>query len=383
MQAQELSLKKIINYVRVHHPHYKALEEESIALEAKAKAEYARSQSSLSLSAAQAKPDGADSGREYSASVMMPLDIAGTRGLEMESADLVTEATLLKKQIALFAFGNRVRNLYHQSCLDRERVRLFEESLRAFDKLLYKKRIAYKYHEVSKKELLQIEMEHNLLKERVVSMHSQYETSRSALLNLTNMPKDSDSSLECKDLYPIKAKIKIENEPFLLSNLSYQKEIEALAVKYRRYSRFSDPVGLSVGYDDEIDTKRYGVGVEIPLSFTSERNQQQRLYLLHDKKVKKSHHMAWLLEANAKKEQLYARLRNDYRKIKALDENMHRYENELMPLIEKSFQMGESSLIEYLMGRSKLLEISVELIESKQNYYQSLFDLYTLIETER
>ena len=383
MQAQEISLHQIINYMRVHHPHYKALEEESIALEAKVNAEYARELSSFSVDAAQSDPDEGDSGMEYSGSLTIPLDLMGTRNLSLQSGMLQTEAELLKKQVALFAFGNRVRNLYHQSCLDKANVVLHEKSLASFEKLYRKKKIAYKYSEISKKELLQIEMERNLLVQQLNALKERYQTSKSALLNLTDMPDNTQQTLECKDLFPIKANIQIDNKPFLLSNLAYKKEQEALKKKYDRYTKFSDPMALSLNYDDELDTKRYGVGIEVPLGFTSQRNEQKRLYLSTQQGVLKYHHNAWLLEANAKRERTVADLKSNYHQIKALEENIQKYEKELMPLIEKSFQMGESSLIEYLLGHQKLLKMSVDLIHSKQNYYQNLFTLYTLIETEK
>ncbi len=382
-EAQEISLNSIIQYIRVYHPHYKALEEESIALEAKVKAENAKEMSNLSISTTQANPDNSDSGTEYSGSLTLPWDIANTQNLSLQSADLQIEAELLKKQIALFSFGNRIRNLYHQSCLDKASVILHQKSLEAFNHLYKKKKIAYKYSEISKKELLQIELERSLLIQQLNALKERYQTSKSALLNLTNMPKRDESILECKDLFPVEATIEIENAPFLLSNLAYEKEQEALSKRYQRYDKFSDPVALSLNYDHELDTKRYGIGVEIPLGFTSQRNEQKKVYLLKAQEVLKHHHHAWILEANAKKDRLTAELKSSYHQIKALEGNIKKYQNQLMPLIEKSFQMGESSLIEYLLGRQKLLTISVDLIHSKQKYYQNLFTLYTLIETEK
>ncbi len=383
LKAQEISLTDIINYVRVHHPHYKALEEESLALEAKINSEYAREMSTLSLTGANADPDTGKSGSEYSASLRLPIDIANTRGLNLESGEMENEAILLQKQKALFAFGNRIRNLYHQSCLDQENVHLHQKALDAFERLYEKKRIAYKYHEISKKELLQIELERNMLIQKVEALKEGYKTSKSALLNLADIPKTEKKELVCRDVFPVVAAIEIENQPFLLSKLAYEKEREALDKKYTRYDRFLEPIALSLNYDDELDTKRYGAGVEIPLGFTSSKNEQKRIYLLRQKEVLKRHYQAWLLESMAKKERLFAELKSNYSQITALTNNKDRYTRELMPLIEKSFQMGESSVIEYLLGRQKLLDISVALLQSKKRYYQRLFDLYTLMETEK
>ncbi len=381
--GEDITLSKIITYMRVHHPYYKALEEESLALDAKVKAEYSKELSSLGVSATRAKPDGEDSGNEYGVSLSTPIDVTGGRRVLLESGDLENEAILLDKQKELFAFGNRVRNLYHQSCLDKEELILYKRALRAFNSLYRKKTIAYKYKEISKKELLQIELERNLLVQQVKSLRDKYETSKSALLNLTDIPKDYGKNLECRDLFPIKERIEIDNEPFILTNLSYRKKREALKKKYLRYKKFLDPISLSVNYDKEVDAKKVGLGVEIPLGFTSQRNEQNRIYYLRELNVLDKYHAAWFLEANAKKEKLFSNLKSDYNLIKALKENIKKYENALMPLVEKSFQVGESSVIEYILSRRKLLDMSVELLKSKKSYYENLFNLYTLVETER
>ena len=381
--AQTVDLNKIISYVRVHHPKYKAMEEESLALNARIQAEYAVPAASLSLGVTNAKPDQEKSGTEYSAGLSTLIDLANTRGLELESADLQNEAILLQKQKALFAFGNRLRDLYHQSCLDKKELEILQTVLAAFNRLYLKKQKAYKYHEVSKKELLQLKLEKKLLEQKVSAQKNAYAISRESLLNLAALPHQKESRLECHDLYPLTARIDIDNEPFILTNLAYEKEMESLDKKYRRYQKHFEPVEVSLNYDDEIDTRRVGAGVSIPLSFTSPRNEQSRIYLMHQKEMRKLDHHNWLLQNSAKVKELEAQLENDYRQIVALQENIATYQNQLMPLIEKSFQMGESSVIEYLMGRRKLLDISSELIQTQKRYYHRLFSLYTLIETEK
>ncbi|NPA82343.1 MAG: hypothetical protein GXO31_07010, partial [Epsilonproteobacteria bacterium] len=93
--GEDITLSKIITYMRVHHPHYKALEEESLALDAKVKAEYSKELSSLGVSATRAKPDGEDSGNEYGVSLSTPIDVTGGRRVLLESGDLENEAILL------------------------------------------------------------------------------------------------------------------------------------------------------------------------------------------------------------------------------------------------------------------------------------------------
>ena len=383
MQAQHIDLNTIISHVRLHHPNYKALEEESLALVAKARAENAREMSALSLGGARAKTDDGDKAGEYSLGLSTLIDLANTRGLALESADLENEATLLERQKALFAFGNQLRDLYHQSCLDKAQLEILERTRDAFERLYRKKAKAYKYQEISKKELLQLKLEKALLEQKVASQKRSYTISKEALLNLTAMPHVAGSELECRDLYPIMASYEIDNEPFILSNLAFEKRMESLDKKYARNSVWLEPVELGATYDDEIDTKRIGAGVSIPLGFTSAKKEQSRIAIMHQKGQLHFTHQGMILEKSARKKRLEAELKRDYDKIQALDANIATYKEQLMPLVEKSFQMGESSVIEYLMGRQKLLDISSELIATKKSYYQNLFTLYTLIETEK
>ncbi len=381
--AENLTLRNIITYVRVHHPNYKAMEEESLALGAKIRAENARELSTLSFNGANADPNNGDSAFEYGVGVSTIVDLANVRGLNLASADLQNEATLLLKQRELFAFGNGLRELYHQSCLDKEKLLVLQSTLEAFNRLYAKKEKAYKYQEISKKELLQLRLEKKLLEQKVRSQTREYEISREALLNLTAMPHVGESELVCRDLYPIVERVNMENKPFLLTALAFEKRMRSLDRKKERFRRGLEPIELSLGYDNEIDTKRIGAGFSVPLGFTSERNEQSRIYLLHEKEMRKLRHHAWLLNQNSKLRKIEAQLQNDYHRIEALRENIETYRKELMPLVEKSFQMGESSVIEYILARQKLLTISSELIETKKRYYSELFTLYTLIETEK
>jgi outer membrane protein TolC len=380
--AQNIELNKIISHVRESHPNYQAMDEENIALNAKIQAEYARPASSLSLSGANASSDDRDE-FEYSVGASTLVDIANTRGLELSSADLKNQAEILTKQKRLFKFGNNIRNFYHQSCLDKEELTVLQTTLDAFNRLYIKKQKAYKYQEISKKELLQLELEKRMLEQKLASAKRQYGISKESLLNLTAIEYKNDTELECRDLYPIMGTIELENEPFILTHLAYEKEIESIDKLHTRYNKAFEPIEVGLAYDDEMDTQRVGAGFSIPLSFTSSKNEKSRIYLLHKKNMIKYKHHGWLLETMAEKKRLESQLKNDYNKITALTANINIYKDELMPLIEKSFQMGESSVIEYIMGRQKLLGISAELILAKKNYYERLFTLYTIVETEK
>jgi len=66
--------------------------------------------------------------------------------------------------------------------------------------------------------------------------------------------------------------------------------------------------------------------------------------------------------------------------IKTLSQNYKAYKNKLLPLIKKSYDLGESSVIEYLLNRQKLYALNQEIYANKKAYYTTLFNLYTLSE---
>ncbi len=383
VQAQEVTLSQLMETVRTAHPQHRAYAAQQRALKAKVEAEYARDPSSLDLGIAHAKEDAGDSAKEYSLSLGIPVDISGTRGLMLRSGELETAAILLRKRAELIAFDNRIRNLYHQSCLDRQLAYLYRERLSDLEKLYRKKRTAYRYHDISKKELLQLELERNLLRQRAEAVAEVAERSKKALLTLSDSAADEETTLSCRDMLPVRERVDLLQPLFALTRSAYENEIEAARKRYTRYSRLFEPVTVSVGYDDEIDTRRYGAGISVPLGFSSAKKERSRAYSLSQQQLLKSRFRSVMLQKEAQKEQLVSRLKSASLQIEAYDQNYRAYRKSLMPLIEKSYTMGESSLLEYLLGREKLFAIATKRIESRKNYYDTLFTLYTLTETEK
>lgn len=78
--------------------------------------------------------------------------------------------------------------------------------------------------------------------------------------------------------------------------------------------------------------------------------------------------------------QLQSELKNHALMVQTLKQNYQNYEKKLLPLIEKSYDLGETSVIEYLLNRQKLYELRQEIYATKKAYYNTLFTLYTISE---
>ncbi len=381
MIAAPITLKEILAQTQEAHPLFKAKEQLRLSLEAQSRADFATAPLSLSLNGAQATPDEGDSAFEYSAGISKTLPFGDTKALGLSAQRLQNEAALLQKQKALIALNNRIKNLYHQSCLDKENRLLIEASLQSYQTLYEKKKKAYKYHEVSKKELLQLEMQMRTLKQKAQSSLSKEKISQERLYDLSLIGKHQP--LSCKDLTPLIPEITFDGVVFALSQEAFNKNLAALDKLEKRYNKSFDSIDIGATYDDEIDTKRIGLGFALPLNFTSEKNAQMHIAIMHQKELKKLEQINWLQEQVGAKKELEGELKNNYNAILMMKDNLEMYQNTLMPLIEKSFKYGESSSLEYIFGRQKLLSLSQELIGTKKAYYNTLFTLYSLLETEK
>ncbi len=381
MSAKSITLEQILTQTKSSHPLFQAKEQTRLSLEAQSRANFASEPLSFSANGAQATPDEGDDAFEYSMGLSKTFAFGDTKTLGLLAQRLENEAKLLQKEKALISLSNRIQNLYHRSCLDKENRVLIEASLQSYQTLYEKKKKAYKYHEVSKKELLQLEMQMRSLKQKAQSSLSREKISKESLYDLSLLAKHQP--LSCQDMTPLVAQIPFDGVLFSLSQDAFNKELLALSKLEKRYNKSIDSIDIGASYDDEIDTQRVGVGFAMPLAFTSEKNEQMHLSIMHQKKLKKLEQINWILERVAAKKRIEGELKNNYDAIIMIEENLAIYQETLMPLIEKSFQYGESSSLEYIFGRQKLLELSQELIQTKKAYYNKLFKLYSLLETEK
>ena len=80
--------------------------------------------------------------------------------------------------------------------------------------------------------------------------------------------------------------------------------------------------------------------------------------------------------------ELSSKLESHALMINALKRNAYKYKKRLFPMIQKSFDLGEISALEYLMNRQKLYRIQEAIYAEKKAYYTTLFRLYTISETK-
>lgn len=356
-----------------------SIKEQGLALEAQNLAQTTTKPLSLNNAISQANSKHL-SGQQYEVSFSKELKLGNIQSLEQEQNRLGNEAYLIEQEQNLIHFNNRLKNLYHQECLDKTYLNNFQEMYNKFVKLYQKKEKAYQHNEIAKTEMLQLELEKNSLKTELENLTRQEESSKKQLLSLTQL--ETTSSLSCQDIYPIALDIHLEKETFQLSQQAYEKRISSTQVGLQRYSKKIESIELSMGYTKELEQDIYTVGVTVPLNFTSDKSEQERVALMHQGSALNLENEQNIANKKFEVRALNERLSQLFYSITAQEENIHHYATRLLPLMKKSYDYGESSVIEYLLSQQKLSQLQQALLQQQKGYYATLFQLYTISETK-
>ncbi|MBT8343589.1 MAG: TolC family protein, partial [Sulfurovum sp.] len=256
----------------------------------------------------------------------------------------------------------------------------FKQNYQDFVKLYKKKQKAYKYQEISKAELMQLEIEKNRLDAQLHEIQMIQKISKEKVLTLGRINHSEKTVLVCNDMYPIRENVKLKEDTFQLSKKAHEKRIKSTQAALERHSKALDSISLSVQYDKEIDMDRYSIGVSIPLAFTSQRSEQERAAALHHNSAISFNHEQTMLEKKSMFSEMKNTLKSKAMIIRSLKKNLYDYKKNLLPLIKKSYELGESSVIEYLLNRQNYYQLKQELFATKKAYYHTLFTLYTFSE---
>ncbi|MCH9739654.1 MAG: TolC family protein, partial [Epsilonproteobacteria bacterium] len=236
------------------------------------------------------------------------------------------------------------------------------------------------YDEIAKTELLQLQMEKKRLQTQLENFQRKLQSSKQQLLQLSH--SGDNTSFSCHDIYPIRQELTLNENSFSLSKQAHNKRIESTQAGLKRHSKTLDSIELSMGYENELEMDIYSVGIAIPLNFTSNQNEQKRVALMHQSSALNLQNQQNMENKSYKTQKLQSQLTRLFHTIASQEQNINHYQNQLLPLMKKSYDYAQSSVIEYLLNQQRLSTLQQELLNYKKEYYQSLFELYTLSETE-
>jgi len=376
LNAQSLGLKELLPKVTQVKLLEERLEQEALSLTAKSQAE--STPEALHLDSVLSYANSFEqSGNEYEVGFSKEVKLGNTEALEREQAQLANKAYLLESSKQIIALENNIKNAYHQYCLKDSYLSQLQESVRHFESLYDKKEKAYQYNEIAKVELLQLQMEKNRLQTHLQTLKQEVKNASHQLLKLSDAPQSSH--LSCHDLYPIQSLSSISNA-FSVSHEVHQKRIESTQKGIQRHSKLLDKVDVSMGYIKELDRDIYAVGVSIPLHFSSKKQEYERAALMYQSSALALEHEHKQYSKTLQSTELLQKVNRLVKTITAYEKNIQHYQNELLPMIKKSYNYAQSSVLEYLVNQQQLISLHKELFEHQQSYYETLFKLYTLNE---
>lgn len=377
--ASTYTLNNILGSIEKDGSLSKVLQQEGLALEAKNQANTVTDPLELFVEGTRANPIIGKSGNEYAVGVSQKVMLGSVQEDEQMITRLANQAYLLEEEKNILDFRNTIKNNYHQHCLDKQKYRSFVKNYQNFETLYKKKQKAFKYQEISKIELMQLEIEKNNLYTQLQEIKMQKEISKRNLLMLSNIADASNATLSCQDMYPIKANVQLDNS-FKLSKEAHEKRVQSTQQALKRYSSSMDSINISAQYTEELDMDKYTIGLSIPLNFTSSKNEKERAAAMYQNSAISLKHEQLLRGKRSVLMQFRSQLNNSALTLRSLQKNYRNYQKNLLPLMKKSYDLGEISVVEYLLTEQRSYQLIEEIYNTKKAYYEMLFKLYTLSE---
>jgi hypothetical protein len=379
--ASTYTLKDVIKTSRNNNVLQKALKNKTLAKRSKNLADTSLDPFELSAEFVKADPHIGERDNEYMVGVSKTVMLGGVLEEQRAVTALSNEADQLDGVKNIFAYEYGLKNIYHSHCIDYRAYKTFEKNYNAFVELYNKKKKAYDYQEISKKELLELEIEKSRLFAKLQVLKMDQQISKESLLRLSSLPITSASLLSCRDMYPIRSRVSL-GETLKLSKRAYRKRLDSTETKFKRYSHALESVDVSMQYTQEIDINKVGLGVSIPLTFSSQKSEHERAAALYENSAIRYSFEQSMREKKNIIMQLKAQLKNQVFLLNSAEKNQKDYVNKLLPLNKKSYALGETSVIEYLLTQQRFYQLQETVYATQKAYYKTLFTLYTVSETK-
>lgn len=382
LNAATITLDEILQKLQDEHPLAKSIEALKGAHSSQNRAAGLNEPLEFSAEGAYAKPDLDKSGYEYSVGIAQNIMHPNVKKGAMQSLKYQNESEILELEHDFFLLRQEVKLLYHVNCLNQKNSVQYRDSFLAFEKFYEKKKRAYEHGEISKKDLLALQIELDRIKTEYKLYESEVNISRDNLESKTLLPSLRKEELSCKDTTPIIKELHFDYENKTLKEQSLDKKILTYQSDFERYNVSFDSFTLGAAYQNELDTDRFVLSLSMPLNFTTSLNEENRAAALHKKSAIMYEKEGVRLQKSSHAEALKKELSQNYENITAYQAMVQKYENELMPLVKSAYDLGEAPVIEYLLSQRELFGLKKELIEHYKKYYETLFKLYSVLQTK-
>jgi outer membrane protein TolC len=333
----------------------------------------------LGVSLSHAK-DPVDEGIEYSIGISQEVSNPFSADEKASMSQNLSKAVAQETKHELHLIELDIASKYYTTCISKElsskaKWLLDEQTQRVkhFEK-------AFEIGEISKKELLFNRLDlANLHKNSKVYKRVYAEDFASLQKSLDNIELDS---ISCLDLQKPLRKVDLRdiNEHGELKTLEYKKS--ASQSLYKMNSALFQTITYELLFEQELDTKRYTLGVEIPLGGVTsyqERLKKQELAKISSYEFEKA---SMKKEIQNSSKNLLVKLETLYDELALLQEEILPLNAELLKLAKSAHTEGEGTIMEYLDASRSYSENVLNMLEIKKTYYQTLFALYRAADME-
>lgn len=354
----------------------KALEYRQDAKIAQTQADLSYEAPSISLDVGSAKELSGDDGVEYSLAFSQEIQTPFASEEKKSAQRAMIRSLNLSREYEHNSFILDLSLSYHLACVDKESFELLHllvmEQKKAFDRL----RVAYELGEISRKDLLFHQVEYLTLQEQERAFNNLYQASLMALQ--AQVQNIQIETLTCSDMIvPSEQNLQIDSQKHAkLEALTYEKD--AASSYYKLSDSTFQSLSYSLSYDKELDKKRYGVLVSIPLSLVTSKQEQRQAHYLHTQSALQEELslLSYELEQSAKS--LRSRIHSSYQSYQTYQEQVVPLSKELQELSLLALLEGEGSVIESLDASRSYLFNTLAMLEKKRKYYEELFALYKI-----
>ncbi len=327
----------------------------------------------LGVTFANAK-ENANNGAEYSVGISQNLSHPFTIASKERGVNEFSKAIKQETIHELHLLKLDVVSKYHNSCVSKEMrdkaTFLLDEQSKRFSQI----QKAYEVGEISKKELLFNKLDLAKLRQNVNNYKRNYLSELASLQVLVD--NLTLTEIDCNDVIAPTRHVELKplSEHDELKTIEYKNS--ASKAFYQVHDSLISSLGYELLYANELNTKKYTVGLSVPLGgLSSQKEKLKAEQLLLSS--------AYTFEKASMEVQIQNVSKASLSKIEAIYDEFTLLKEEILPLSQElanlsksAFDEGEGNIMEYLDAtRSYSLNL-LGMLEVKKTYYYELFELY-------
>ena len=324
--------------------------------------------------------DRSDNGLEYSLGISQSIAQPFASKSKKRATQAMTNSIKQEAKHEYHVFVLHTASLYHDVCIAKELKEqaslLYEDQEKMFQQV----QRSYDLGEVSKKSLLLNKLELMKLEQKISTYKRAYE------IDLHSLQSGVDSleikEVSCDDMFEIKRDIKLSplEEHDEVKRIEFEKDASASYLNV--YDAMLQSLTYEVTYERELDTKRYGFGLSIPLSSLSDSNEIAKKEYLHKNAALNFEKDTLIQGVKSTSASLGVKLQTLYDEYTLVENEILPLNRELLRLSRLAYLEGEGSAMEFLYTSRSYSEYMIEILQIKKDYYNQLFELYKTADLE-